>query len=499
MKAIEVIRRKAGKKAVCFFLTCFAVLALSGMSPAAAVSPEKAFSDSSKVNPGHWEITDEVVSAPVSESRQEGDILIRAHRPDGSSAPYEWYTPADKDMVFEFTVTAKTNFSSGLFHNCRGERSVLTVHGISGIKKSYKAGETCNPHFTISIQRDKGHTPGTVWGSLYFADVRPGSDPFGQEAAVREYFERSRSFTYAQELFQEFGPDSKTVKYGSTRTDEGIDDLYYDARCSFPRLTAEGDKIWLVMDFSDVRGGAPVMRNVWEYTWITDPEVQEKEEAEAPEDHSEDDPEWIRNEYPGHWDRTDIIYLNPGSETDRDGTIRVRSERMGVDLQDIVYHFAAAGKEEEFTVTIPEPVFKSRYYAGQEIYQDLEIYCDSDAEDRGYVICSLALADIAIGEGKYGVKVDPKQYFSKTLGHKQVKTFGPVPHSDTMNWESKDRRAKLFMSTSFPEGGEDGEKIWLVYGIMDSESGVNRLYNIYEYTWTKGPDVIWRYNPPMYS
>ena len=43
-----------------------------------------------------------------------------------------------------------------------------------------------------------------------------------------------------------------------------------------------------------------------------------------------------------------------------------------------------------------------------------------------------------------------------------------------------------------------GDKLYLVWGVMDSEDGTNRLYNIYEYTWTAGPDVVWTYNPPMY-
>ena len=55
----------------------------------------------------------------------------------------------------------------------------------------------------------------------------------------------------------------------------------------------------------------------------------------------------------------------------------------------------------------------------------------------------------------------------------------------------------LFASL-FPEGGDDGEKIWLVYGVMDSEEGDQRMYNIYEYTWKNGPDTVWTYNAPGY-
>ncbi len=438
------------------------------------------------IRPGHWEKTDEIFYAPAAEDRQKGNILIGARRPAEAGRG---------DMIFDFTVTEKTNLTSRLYHNCKGEHASLRVNGISGIEDSYPAGGSCSPQFRITSQRDEDHTPGSISGSLYFADIRPGSDAFGQEVTIREYFEKRRSYSYAQELLRDFSTEERAGSSGSSQTGKDTQEIYYDAECCFPRLTSEGDKIWIVMEFSDDPEEGPVMRNVWEYTWVSDPGTPAGEDAA--EEHSENDPNWIKYVYEGHWDRTDIIYVNPGSETDADRPVRVRSERQGVDLQDIVYHYTKAGDGSEFTVTIPEPEFQDRYYSGDEFYLDVEIYCDGDEEDRGNVICALAFADIALGEGQYGVKVTPKEYLYG-IGNETIETFGPVPHRDTMVWDSRTRRAKLFMEGCFPEGGENGEKIYLVYGSMDSESGINRLYNIHEYTWTKGPDVVWQDNPPMY-
>ena len=52
---------------------------------------------------------------------------------------------------------------------------------------------------------------------------------------------------------------------------------------------------------------------------------------------------------------------------------------------------------------------------------------------------------------------------------------------------------------SFPAGEKEGEKIYLVYGMMDTNAGDIRMYDIYEYTWKKGPITEWIYNPPMYD
>ena len=52
---------------------------------------------------------------------------------------------------------------------------------------------------------------------------------------------------------------------------------------------------------------------------------------------------------------------------------------------------------------------------------------------------------------------------------------------------------------SFPAGERDKEKIYLVYGMMDTIAGDIRMYDIYEYTWQEGPVTEWIYNPPMYD
>ena len=207
--------------------------------------------------------------------------------------------------------------------------------------------------------------------------------------------------------------------------------------------------------------------------------------------------EWIKSEYAGHWDLTGISFIGGDKETEAAGGTRVITRRIGVDGQNMTYTFE--GKGESFTISIPDEQFEDRYYTGDPFFAELEIFCSSDTEKApGYVICSLALCDAEFGTGKYGVKITPKKWFTAGYSEKNVETFGPLPHDDTMHWRKDLKRGYLWVDGEFPEGSADGEKIWLVYGVMDSESKENRMYNIREYTWTAGPDVVWRYNPPMY-
>ena len=66
-----------------------------------------------------------------------------------------------------------------------------------------------------------------------------------------------------------------------------------------------------------------------------------------------------------------------------------------------------------------------------------------------------------------------------------------------MIWHSDVGCGYLSLEGTFPEGQKEGEKLCLVYSAMDGGSGENRMYNIYEYTWTPGETVVWDHNPPM--
>ena len=95
------------------------------------------------------------------------------------------------------------------------------------------------------------------------------------------------------------------------------------------------------------------------------------------------------------------------------------------------------------------------------------------------------------------MKLTPKGYFKTGYSSPEIKTFGPIPKRDTMVWHSDAGCGYLSLDGAFPEGQKEGEKLCLVYSAMDGGSGENRMYNIYEYTWTPGETVVWIHNPPM--
>lgn len=474
--------------------------AMNALSDPARIDPERQYSDST-IRPGHWEKTGETFFDPTFESREEGGITITAARGDNS----DW-----EDMIFEFKKNNKT--------------ARYTVH-YDMVSDSYESGATCCPSIAIRREGGKNAPAGTIYGALYFADINDGKDPsgtndrdaFGQKITVREYFHRKRSSVQVRTIVSRFGIGNGEGLDSSSKDDKGVEHYHFGPACSFPRLTKPGDKIWLVLDIADGGEGITGMRNVWEYTWVADPKEDSsasgKQAAAEPEEHPEDSPEWIKEVYPGHWDRTDIRYIGEGKETGQDGDVLVKSCRLGVDGQEIVYSFAETGSGsgndglQPVRIHIPEEAFDRRCYAGDNIINELEIFASADDEasgtgltgdPAGYVICSLALADVEYDTGKYGVKVTPNTWFHTTWPEKDIKTFGPFPKNDTMHWRNDLGRAYLMVEGSFPEGEKDGDKLYLVWGVMDSEDGTNRLYNIYEYTWTAGPDVVWTYNPPMY-
>ena len=43
----------------------------------------------------------------------------------------------------------------------------------------------------------------------------------------------------------------------------------------------------------------------------------------------------------------------------------------------------------------------------------------------------------------------------------------------------------------------DGDRLYVVFEAEDTLNAGSRLVNIYEYTWSEGPETVWIYNPPM--
>ena len=367
------------------------------------------------------------------------------------------------------------------------------------IEDRYPAGGNCRLSVRIFCPAGKPDVSDTITGSICFADVKEGDDAFGQQVTVREYFHKERSTTYPPFEMHDYGTGKEQGRYGSNSDQAGAKEFYYKSFCLFPRTPSEGDEICLVAEVSDGTGKGPGRRKIWKYVFRADPEdpAGGSEEIQEEETHPENSPEWIREEYPGHWDLTGISFIGGDLETGSGTGTRVITRRSGVDLQDMSYTFEGEG--EPFTVIIPDQEFEPRYYAGDFFYTELEVFCSSGEEKTpGTVICAIGLCRAEFGAGKYGVKITPEHWFTRGYPERDVETFGPLPHNDTMHWRNDLPRGFLGLDCEFPEGTADGEKIWLVYGVMDSLGGDNRMYNLREYTWTSGPDVVWTYNPPMY-
>ena len=367
------------------------------------------------------------------------------------------------------------------------------------VEDRYPAGGNCRLSVTIVCPAGKKDVSDTITGSIYLADVKEGDDAFGQQVTVREYFHKERNTTYPPFEMHNYGTGKDQGRFGGNQDRTGMKEVYYTVFCTFPRAPSEGDEICLVADVSDGTGDDPGRRNVWKYVFRADPEgpAGVPGEAQEEETHSENSPDWIRSEFPGHWDLTGISFIGGDLETGSENGTRVITRRSGVDRQDMSYTFEREG--ESFTVTIPDEDFEPRYYAGDYFFTQLQMFCSSGEEKPpGTVICAIGLCRAEFGAGKYGVKLTPEHWFTQGYPERSVKTFGPLPHDDTMHWRNDLPRSFISLDCEFPAGSADGEKIWLVYGVMDSLDGDNRMYNLREYTWTAGPDVVWTYNPPMY-
>ena len=66
------------------------------------------------------------------------------------------------------------------------------------MEQTFSAGDFCRASWGFSYTVDTPDAPGEMYCSLYFADIEPGDDPFGQKVTVRKYFsERVGTLDYA--------------------------------------------------------------------------------------------------------------------------------------------------------------------------------------------------------------------------------------------------------------------------------------------------------------
>lgn len=349
------------------------------------------------------------------------------------------------------------------------------------IEDSYDPGREMKAVLTFRVEYDDIGESDDVWGSMYFADIGDSEGSLDDKPVVREYFKKTQNDdTYEPVEMSRFGKDNDG-RHGSAKGSDGDLEYYYDARAAFPRLCAEGDKIYVVLDISD-REGTVITRYLWEYTFkMTEPD---KENADETDHGPEDYPEYYSVEYPGCWNMTDIRFIGGDGEEIRDGDVTITAQRYGVEGEDMVYTFK--GDDGSYTrIHVPDFYPTAKVFAGGSFFAWIKNTAYRDPEDAvGNLHCSLALADVEFDTGKYGIKIHPRQYIDTLI-------------SSMSEGETFEAPGRIVFDGSFPAGQEDGEKIYLAYGVMDGFSGGVRMYNIYEYTYTMGPVTEWVYNPPM--
>ncbi len=445
---------------------------------------------------GCWMQTDVKMLDLPEEKRNDGTMDITVTRQEE-----EW----DK-VLFRFETTG------GEAHI--GEKASIGYRYFT-IEKTYAAGETAAPSWGFSYTLDTPDTPGDVFCSLYFARVESGDDPFGQKVTVLDYFDRRvGTLDWRQKVDRLPGTSDSNDR---SRHGKVKEEVLFSAKADFPRMIDRDDVIYVVMDLCDGKEGQVRARDLYEYTWVDEPYAAGNEKTvEELEAEMENNPDFQACEHPGCWDLTDVIYVGDNKINEANEAVDVRGERLGVDGQEIRYTFTVkknlnadeesshdcTGESREYTVLNPD--FSERYYAGGSFKPFIRLYGRTDTEHTpGNIICSLALCDVDFGTGKYGVKVTPKTWFCDGYPPKEVESFSPGDGVTTVHKreepEGEGTGLQIFanLAGSFPAGEKDGEKTYLVYGIMDNIAGDIRMYNIYEYTWKEGPVTEWVYNPGM--
>ena len=459
------------------------------------VLSQKPFVNVDKQN-GYWQRTDYMQLDPHETSGKNGDKDLSGQI--DADAGLKVSRPKDSwdKVLFEYE------------HTTIGYRYF-------SMDQTFSAGDFCRASWGFSYTVDTPDAPGEMYCSLYFADIEPGDDPFGQKVTVLKYFsKRVGTLDYATDINNVPGTEWER-EWNKDRDKPNLkDEQLWDAWGYFPRMVSKGDKIFIVMDISDEENGAIRARDVYEYSWIDEP-YSEDEVVWTDEDY-ENNPDYMANVYDGCWDLTDIIYVGDDKVNAANPDVDVYAERRGLDGQEVVYTFTVKDNISETEghdctgevkeLALPEPGFSGRYYAGGFFNPGFMVLKKADEPHTpGNVICSLALCDVEFGTGKYGVKITPRMYFSRGYPAEEVQIFSPG--EERMTW--RETRAEgetdypeyayTSLDGSFPAGEKEGEKIYLVYGMMDTIAGDIRMYDIYEYTWKKGPITEWIYNPPMYD
>ncbi|MBR4719324.1 MAG: hypothetical protein IKP31_03655 [Lachnospiraceae bacterium] len=347
-------------------------------------------------------------------------------------------------------------------------------HRIS--KDSYIPGEVMYVDITFRLQGDDVEDSEDIWGAIYFADMKDGSRDGGP--AVRQYFRKlqNEEVNHPVEM-SHFGRDNDGRK-GSSKGNDGDIEYRFTAFLPFPRLCAEEDRIYAVLDISDGEGKV-LSRYIREYTFKRGEDLEYMEEESY-----ENNPEFTCIEHPGRWDMTDIRFIGGDDGEIKDGDIGIKAERYGVEGGDMVYTYRT-GDGSYCRIRVPDIYPDTTLYAGDKFMEWIRNTDYQGLNGKEAVLhCSLAFSDVDFDSGKHGVKVEPRVY---------------LEGSYSQAGETFDAPCRLNVSGIIPEGDKDGDKIYLAYGVMDGFSGNVRMYNIYEYTYTKGPVLEWIYNPPMYD
>ncbi len=204
------------------------------------------------------------------------------------------------------------------------------------------------------------------------------------------------------------------------------------------------------------------------------------------------EPGYTRYE-PGHWELTDKLYLGSiGEERTVNGlTVTTALENEN---KDIVYTFTDSdGAQAVYTVT---PYwFEERYYAEDrfEIGVNMTRVPDEDSAPGG-VSASVVIADVTLGEGKYGFDAEVLSYFERMDGT-EVKKFSV---KENMRATSNDgEKYAISLCGEFPVGETAGQKLYAMVGTQDDIDRETRIFMAWEYEWIDEPEEI--EVPPQYG
>ncbi len=418
---------------------------------------------------GHWERTDRQFILSGETTATKGDVTVTAELSDD---------PGD--------------YSDGFFiyNGDEGEKKIS--FSTSYVRETYDPGRECEPSIYLKYGPSKKDSLGKIYGAAYFADVSTGDDIFGQSVKVREYLVPKKNYGTGYQIMRGFGKNTPNRNGGYDEKD-GSGGTYIDPFGHMPVFVSEGDKIWFVVDMIDGETWQVGMRNLFEFTWVLDPDKPPYGTAPE-EEESHDSVEWTPTEHPGRWDLTDVIYTGSREASTSKNGVTAAAERFGVDGQHMRFTFD--GREKYY---MPTSIFDSSYYASGYFSETVSIYPDPVSDDPvGEPRCIFCLADVEMDQDGAITAFEPMHYFTQFLSDDSIKAFSPGPNGKEMKWREYEKKSDLNFKGSFPEGKTDGEKKYLVYGARDSVTGDCSLYNVYEYTYTMGPVTEWMYNSPGY-